>query len=111
MTTMTHGEILLTIFGMSVVSYIPRVLPPLFLSNRKIPRSVENWLKFVPTSVFGALVFSEIFVRPGYTFDFSMGNIALWASLIVTAVACKTRSIGASIVSGLASFWLLQHYL
>lgn len=110
MTKMTQAEILLTIFGMFVVSYVPRVLPPLFLARRKIPKTVENWLKFVPTSVFGSLVFSEIFARPGYAFDFSAGNISLWASLIVTAVACKTHSIGASIVSGLASFWLLEQY-
>lgn len=71
---------------------------------------MEHWLKFVPTSVFGALVFSEIFARPGYAFDFSAGNISLWASLIVTMVACRTHSIGASIVSGLASFWLLERF-
>ena len=107
---MTSIEILYCTLGMCIVSYIPRVLPPLILSRMKIPAVVERWLKYVPTSVFGALVFCEIFTGP-QGFNFSLTNINLLASRVVLAVAVRTNSLAKSIVFGLAAFWALQQVL
>jgi branched-subunit amino acid transport protein len=107
---MTSLEILYCTLGMCIVSYIPRVLPPLILSRHKIPVLLERWLKYVPTSVFGALVFCEIFTD-SQGFNFSLTNINLLASLLVLVVAVRTHSLAKSIVLGLAAFWALQQVL
>ena len=105
---MSHSDILTAILGMCLVSYLPRVLPPLFLAHRELPPVVGRWLKYVPTAVFGALVFSEIFTKPGHGLDFSLGNPNVLPSILVVIVAGRTHSLGKSIVTGLAAYWLLQ---
>lgn len=105
---MTSVEVMYCILGMFVVSYIPRVVPPFLLAKTTLSPIVERWLKYVPTSVFGALVFSEIFID-GNKLNLSLGNINLIASLIVLAVSLKTKSLGKSIVTGMVVFWLLKN--
>ena len=105
---MTNLEMLYCILGMFIVSYIPRVIPPFLLAKTTLSPFVERWLKYVPTSVFGALVFSEIFID-GNRINLSLGNINLITSLIVLAVSIKTKSLGKSIVTGMFVFWVLKN--
>lgn len=107
---MTSAELLICILGMCVVSYLPRVLPPFILAKTSLPPVVDRWLRYVPTSIFGALVFSEIFAANG-KLNFSLDNISLWTSLAVLVVAVRTKSLGKSIVTGLAIFWTLKNYI
>ena len=58
---MSYSDTLLCIFGLFVVSYIPRILPFALLGNRELPRGFRLWLQYVPTAVFGALIFTSIF--------------------------------------------------
>ena len=58
---MSKQEVLITILLMGVVTYLPRLLPMLLLSNKELPRWFGVWLKYVPTAIFGSLIFSEIF--------------------------------------------------
>ncbi|WP_245592968.1 AzlD domain-containing protein [Carnobacterium funditum] len=46
------------IFGMAVVTYIPRMLPMLVLSKRTIPEKLAKWMSFIPVSIFSALILS-----------------------------------------------------
>lgn len=105
---MTDAQMIYCIVGMFVVSYIPRALPPFVLAKTKLSPLVERWLRYVPTSVFGALVFSEIFLNES-GLNFSLTNINLIASVIVLAVAVKTKSLGKCIGVGLLAYWLLSH--
>lgn len=96
------------IFLMGAVTYLPRLLPFVLLSNISLPGLFTVWLKFVPTSIFGAMIFSEIFVRDS-GLNLSFSNIYLLASLPVFAVAMKTKSLGVTIGTGFMVFWLLQN--
>lgn len=107
---MSNMDIALCIVGMSIVSYIPRALPPFILARTKISPVIERWLKYVPTSVFGSLVFSEIFINNKQV-NFSFNNVSLWTSLVVVVVAAKTKSLAKSIIVGLITFWILKNYL
>lgn len=107
---MVDSVILLCIAGMSLVSYLPRVLPPFILAKTRFSPVAERWLKYVPTSVFGALVFSEIFID-GDKLNFGWDNVNLIASLIVLWVAAKTKSLGKSIVVGVTAYWILKRLL
>lgn len=106
---MSSSQIWLTIVLMGIVTYLPRLLPLLFLSRAQLPQWLMLWLKYVPTSIFGALIFSEIFVRDGELF-FSLNNPYLWASLLAFMVALKTKSLPGTIGVGCLAFWVLHTY-
>jgi len=110
MKKLSNVDIALCIVGMSIVSYIPRALPPFILAKTKISPLLERWLKYVPTAVFGSLVFSQIFIS-NKELNFSLSNVSLWTSIIVVIIAAKTKSLAKSIVLGLITFWFLKNYL
>lgn len=49
------------IAGMAAVTYIPRLLPFLMLSGRKIPKRVDAFLKCIPVAAIGALIIPGVF--------------------------------------------------
>lgn len=107
---MSNEDIYLCIIGLCIVSYIPRVAPFLLLGKRQMPHAFELWLKYVPTSVFGALIFCSIFQTDSGA-DFSFSNISMLAAIPVLAVAAKTHSLPYSIIVGLAAYWGLQQVM
>lgn len=48
------------IAGMAVVTYLPRLLPALFLDRFRFPTWFEKWLKCIPYAALGALIFPGI---------------------------------------------------
>jgi branched-subunit amino acid transport protein len=53
-------EIFVIILGMSVVTYIPRLLPVFVMDKFKIPVWVNRWLTSIPFAALGALIFPGI---------------------------------------------------
>ncbi len=52
--------VLILIIGMAVVTYIPRLLPALFLDRFKFPAGFQKWLKSIPYAALGALIFPGV---------------------------------------------------
>ncbi|MGN1049052.1 MAG: AzlD domain-containing protein, partial [Selenomonadaceae bacterium] len=104
------AELYLCIFGMFVVSYIPRALPFVVLGNRPMPKFFERWLTYVPTSVFGALIFSSVFLDSNGV-NFGLDNISMLASVPVLIVAAIKKSLPYSIITGLAAYGMLQYLM
>lgn len=50
------NDMLIIIFGMAAVTYGPRLLPFLVLSDRQLPRQVDAFLKCIPAAAIGALI-------------------------------------------------------
>jgi len=46
---------------MTLVTYIPRLLPFLFISDRPLPAYWRRFLQFIPYSALGALIFPGVF--------------------------------------------------
>jgi branched-subunit amino acid transport protein len=104
---MDQTLIFLTILGMAVVTYLPRLLPAWLLSSRRLNPAVERWLGFVPTAVLAALL------APGLVLgeegpDFSLDNVFLLAALPAFAVAVKTRSFFGTVAVGMGAVALLR---
>ncbi|CCK82216.1 MULTISPECIES: AzlD domain-containing protein [Desulfobacula] len=49
------------IFGMAAVTYGPRLMPFLLLTNKKIPKRVDAFLKCIPVAAIGALIIPGVF--------------------------------------------------
>jgi len=92
--------ILLTIVGMMVVTYIPRLLPIALLSNKQFPAIVTQWLSYVPAAILSALLAPSLFIHEG-NFSLSFDNMYLWSSIPVFIVAIRTKSFFGTIVTGM----------
>lgn len=93
------------ILGMALVTYIPRMLPLVFLDTEKFPQWMKGVLQNVPYAALGALIFPGILGAHDQLWIALFGGVVavafayLGANLIVVVLA----SIG--FVSGLTYFF------
>lgn len=53
-------EIALLVLGMTIVTYIPRALPAVFLDRMKLSPKLERFLNLIPYTAMAALIFPGI---------------------------------------------------
>lgn len=53
-------RIILIILGMALVTYLPRLLPALFMDRFQFPAWFKKWLKSIPYAALGALIFPGV---------------------------------------------------
>jgi len=104
---MDQTTIFLTIVGMGVVTYLPRLLPVWVLSQRTLPPLAVAWLRFVPVAVLAALLLPGL-VMPEERLDLSFNNLYLWAAIPAIVVAWRTRSFFGTVLMGMGLVALLR---
>ena len=67
---------------------------------------IREVLSYVPSAIFPAIIFPAIFLDNTGSFEL-MNNPKILAAIIATGVGIFTRSILATIFSGLASYWAI----
>lgn len=97
---MNEQSILFTILGMSLVTYLPRLLPAWFLRGRELPEFFMTWLKYVPVAVLAALLLPSLLVQEG-GLNLSWDNLYLWAAVPTLAAAWKTKNLFATVLVGM----------
>ncbi|MFO8192720.1 MAG: AzlD domain-containing protein [Bacillota bacterium] len=101
-------ETALLIFLMTAVTYLPRVIPAVILSRRRLPRAVTLWLSYVPVAVMAAILAPALFVPAG-ELDLSLqANPAFWVSIPVFALALRTRNLFITVIVGMVLIALLR---
>ncbi|MEK4852390.1 AzlD domain-containing protein [Paenibacillus sp. FSL H7-0756] len=100
-------DIAIIILGAAFVTFIPRVLPLMLLSRITIPEWGMRWLSYVPIAVMAALVAQELLVTGG-RFAVLSTNVELIAALPTFWVAIKTRSLLATVITGIVTLMLLR---
>ena len=98
---MDQEAVFLTILGVGLVTYLPRVLPVVLLSSKSIPPILESWLQLVPVAVLAALVAPSLLVEDAQL-ALHYDNLFLWASFPTLFVAWHTKSLFASVVVGMS---------
>jgi len=96
---MDQKAIFLTILGMALVTYIPRLLPVWLLSSKSLPKVVVAWLRYVPVAVLAAMLLPAIIVQND-RLDLSLSNLFLLAAIPTLLVAWKTKSLFGSVIVG-----------
>lgn len=104
---MENGLILGTILGMALVTYVPRLLPILALSDKRLPILLERWLNQIPVAVLAALVAPSLLTDQGRLY-LAFDNIFLWASFPTILVAWKTRNLFTSVLVGIGIIALVR---
>lgn len=85
---------------MWAVTYPMRLLG-LSLGRLELPPFWLNFLKFVPVSVFAALIVPDVLGSPEWPLRLcacGMGGLLLW----------RTRGLAAGILGGFAAYWLVR---
>lgn len=93
-------NVVLILLLMWAVTYPVRLLG-LSLGNVQLPPFWLNFLKFVPVSVFAALVVPDVIGSSEWA-------RRIPAALIATLLIWRTRNLGAGIVGGFAAYWLAR---
>jgi len=106
----TQAAIWAVILGMAVSNFVIRFVPIVVVSRLQLPAPVMRWLSFVPVSVMGALVASEV-LRPGGSWSNPLTGPSLYAAIITGFVYYSTRSFLGATIAGMASFVALQQLL
>jgi len=104
------NKIILLIFGMTVVTYIPRVFPLLSLNKIKLHPKIKRWLELVPPAVLAALLFPTILAPQGFI-SLDLSNKYLIASIPTILIGSLSRSLPAVIFTGMVSMMLLNVFL
>jgi len=92
---------------MSLVTYLPRVLPIAILSKVNLPDWFLNWLKYIPVAVLSALLAPALFMQDNHL-AFHFSNKALWASLPCFFVAARTKNLFLTVSVGILAMFLLN---
>ena len=82
---------LLMVLGMAIVTYIPRLLPALFLDRIAFPKWFSKWLQSIPYAALGALIFPGVLLvdKDQPLLGLAGGIVALilsWINLHITVV-------------------------
>ena len=95
----------LVILAAGVATFAMRFSFIALFGRYSIPPTVERALKYVAPSVLAALTLPAI-LAPGGAFD--PWNVFVPAAIVGGLAAWRTRSIGAAIVAGMVTLWVLQ---
>ncbi len=106
---MDQGVVLVTILGMMLVTYLPRLFPLLFLSGKNLPPLLAAWLRMVPPAVLAAMLFPNILIKDGQ-FETGFENLFFWAALLAFPVAWKSKSLFATVVTGMICVALGRYF-
>jgi len=97
---MDEKLVFLTICGMGAVTYLPRLLPMLLLSDRRLSPWIARWLSFVPATVLAALLAPGLLCRDG-VFTLELDNVFLLAAIPTFLVAWRFKSFFGTVATGM----------
>ena len=94
---------------MAVVTYLPRLLPTLFLSGRNLRPLLIAWLRLVPPAVLAAMLAPSLLLRENRV-DLGFDNLFFWAALVAFPIAWKSKSLFATVVVGMGLVALGRYF-
>ena len=89
-----------------LITYLTRFSMIALIKKEMFNNRVREVLSYVPSAIFPAIIFPAIFLDSSGSILIE-DNPKIMAALIATLIGIFTRSIIATIFSGLASYWFL----
>jgi branched-subunit amino acid transport protein len=97
----------LVILGVSACTFLLRASFIVFADPHRFPRRFRQALAFVPPAVLAAIVAPGLLLVDG-ALDLTAGNPRWIAGVVAIVVGARTRSMLATIATGMVVLWLLQ---
>ena len=89
-----------------LITFLTRFSMIALLKKEMFNDRIREVLSYVPSAIFPAIIFPAIFLDSSGSFDLTE-NPKILAAIIATCVGIFSRSILATIFSGLASYWTI----
>ena len=89
-----------------LITYLTRFTMISLIKKEMFNERIREILSFVPSAIFPAIIFPAIFINDLGLFQFD-NNPKIIAAIIAVVIGIFSRSIIATIFSGLTSYWLL----
>lgn len=106
---MDDKTVFLTICGMGAVTYLPRLLPMLLLSDRRLSPWIARWLSFVPATVLAALLAPGLLCQDG-ELTLELDNFFLLAAIPTFFVAWRFKSFFGTVAAGMGLVALGRYF-
>jgi len=101
---MTRPELWLVILGGALATFAVRLSFIALIPPDRLPDSVRRGLRLVPPAVLSAIILPGLLSPAGHL-AMSLDNDRLWAGLLATLVAWRTRSTWLTIAVGMLALW------
>ena len=102
---MSNNDFFLLFAGMGLVTYLPRLLPLLYLAHKRLPKWLVEWLGLIPVAILSALLAPTLLTNPAPRF-FDPGRPELLVAIPTLLFALKTKSLGGTVMFGMFLYWL-----
>jgi len=99
-------KIFLLILGMTLVTYLPRLLPAIFLDRFEFPGWFKRWLKNIPYAALGALIFPGVLLV-----DQEQPLLGLLGGLSALGLSLLNLHITLVMAGSICTVLLLQYFL
>ncbi|MBD1135246.1 AzlD domain-containing protein [Pelagibacterales bacterium SAG-MED47] len=94
------------IISCGLITYLTRFTMIALIKKEMFNDRIREILSFVPSAIFPAIIFPAIFINETGLFQIGE-NPKILAAIIAMMIGILSRSIIATIFSGLASYWFL----
>jgi branched-subunit amino acid transport protein len=101
---MTRPELWIVIVGGALATFAIRLSFIALIPPDRLPEPVRRGLRLVPPAVLSAIILPAV-VAPAGQLELVLGNDRLWAGLLATLVAWRTRSTWLTIAVGMVVLW------
>ena len=99
--------ILIIIIGCALVTFVPRVLPLMILSQLELPTWLIRWLKNVPVAVMAALLAQELLLSNNQ-FSIMDNGLKILAAIPAFIIAILTKSLLGTVMTGVITMMILR---
>ena len=93
-----------------LITYLTRISMIALIKKEMFNDRIREILSFVPSAIFPAIIFPAIFINDAGLIEIG-GNLKIIAAIIAMIIGIITRSILATIFSGLISYWFLIFFI
>jgi branched chain amino acid efflux pump len=104
-----NSDYMLLLLAMGAVTYFPRMLPLIFLSRIELPSWFVEWLDLIPAAILSALLVPAL-VTTGEPRTLDLINPQVLTAVPVFLVAIKSKSLGGTVLAGMAVYWLIGRF-
>lgn len=99
---MDSTKVLILFLGMTLVTYIPRVLPAFLVGKLHFGPKTEKFLKLIPYTAMSALIFPEVF-----NVDSTNPTIGIVGALTAAILAWKKCPVMVCVLAAIAVDFLI----
>jgi branched-subunit amino acid transport protein len=103
-------EIIITLVGMGLVTYLTRALFIIGMKGESLPPFVIRWLRFVPVALLTGIICPMIAVHEK-RLDLTYENPYLLAGFLTTLIAVLTKNLVATVIGGILCILVLKTIL